>query len=65
MSTRLVKVAMIRRPGYPVGVSAPLYLNCPCGAQPAVPENMEGIVTCACGKRYTPDGFVYYAEVAP
>lgn len=57
-SVRIVKVALIRRPGYSVGRPAPMYLNCPCGANPAAPDDMESEVTCACGKRYTYHGYL-------
>ena len=63
---KLVKVAVIREPGAPMGVSAPLYLNCPCGARPRVPFTVyrNTIVTCGdaaapgCGRRYTLDGWM-------
>ena len=51
------KVAMIRRPGIPANGAAPLYLNCPCGAEPDT--TMNGLdVTCTCGRVYNWNGYV-------
>lgn len=55
--TRRTKVAMIRAPGFPVGVEAPLSLNCPCEAAPRTVLNGPA-VTCACGVRYSANGWV-------
>lgn len=52
----VTKVAMVREPGYPVGVTAPMYLNCPCGAKPATDGSAD--VACACGQRYSGTGWV-------
>jgi hypothetical protein len=55
----LVKVARIRQPGYPVGVPAPMYLNCPCGAKPEAPDL---VVECACGRVYDANGYLQKKE---
>lgn len=55
MATMRTKVAIIRRPGYPVGRPAPCYLNCPCGAEPPVPSDWIG---CSCGRRYDALGWL-------
>ena len=56
-SVRLVKVALIRETGVPVGQPARMFLNCPCGARPeqrtdcahpVLQVNDEG-VCCDCG----------------
>lgn len=58
-SARLVKVAAIREPGWPVGSPAPCYLNCPCGARPRA---YQGEVRCACGQLYTDDGYLITSD---
>lgn len=55
----LTKVAVIREPGHPVGQPAPCYLNCPCGAKPALTG--RGSVVCACGTIYDERGWIIYA----
>lgn len=54
----LMKVAMIRKEGYPVGVSAPVYLKCPCGAKPDTNLDTEADVTCVCGRLFTYNGYI-------
>ena len=51
------KVARLRAPGYPLGVPAPLLLNCPCGARPSAPEG-EDLTLCSCGKTYNALGYL-------
>jgi hypothetical protein len=58
MKMQLVKVAMIRMPGYEVGKPAPMYLNCPCGAKPSINMATKENVKCICGKSYTYNGNV-------
>jgi hypothetical protein len=52
---RLLKLARIRADGYPVGVSAPMHLNCPCGAKPAVSNDGAA---CSCGRQYDGAGWL-------
>jgi hypothetical protein len=54
--SELTKVAMIRAAGYPVGIGAPVYLNCPCGARPATTGTGPDVV-CSCGAVYTANGW--------
>ena len=54
----LMKVAIIRQPGYEVGQRAPLYLNCPCGAKPETSIDTKADVKCKCGTHYTYDGWI-------
>ena len=53
-----IKVAMIRDDSYPMGVSAPVYLHCPCGANPATDLETKKNVHCQCGKTYNYNGWV-------
>jgi hypothetical protein len=39
VETKLMKVAIRREDGYPMGVTAPCYLQCPCGEK--LPINFE------------------------
>jgi hypothetical protein len=57
LDPRYTKVAMVRRKDdAPLGMAAPLYLNCQCGAMP--PTALDGPdVTCACGAVYTYNGW--------
>lgn len=57
VTSALVKVAVMRCPGFPVGQPAPCVLNCRCGAFPVAPEG-EGFVTCRCGKTYNALGYL-------
>ena len=52
------KVAMIREPGYPVGVPAPCYLRCPCGAKPSTVPGGATVTCHQCGTTYTSTGWV-------
>jgi hypothetical protein len=56
ITPKITKVAVIRAEGYPIGVTAPVYLNCPCGARPQPSEYAE--VVCKCGRRYTASGWL-------
>ena len=48
------KLAAVREPGYPVGMTAPCWFTCPCGAtHRAFAENID----CPCGQRWTADGY--------
>jgi hypothetical protein len=55
-----VKRALKREPGYPVGVPAPLYLDCTCGHKLSIPQVRGLPVTfiCACGIEYDAAGWV-------
>lgn len=59
----LLKVAMIRYPGYPVGFPAPCYFNCPCGAAPKV-RGIGEVVPCVCGAVYSPVGYLVNSSPA-
>ena len=52
------KVAMIHEQGYPMGVKAPVYLNCKCGAKPSTDINTQADVNCSCGKVYQYNGWI-------
>lgn len=58
----LIKVAMIRQPGYPSGQPAPLFLKCPCGAKPATDVDKHEDVVCSCGQHYTYNGWLIDTE---
>lgn len=53
----LVKVAVIREAGYPVGQPASCYLNCPCGAAPKR-GTPSGYIPCVCGAVYSFNGYL-------
>lgn len=60
-----LKTALIRRPGYPIGQPAPLYLNC-CGREIDVekPFDKSHSVTCqTCGTIYDGGGWVIGATL--
>lgn len=51
------KCALLRRPGYPIGTPAPLYIECICGRDLDAPGH--GDIRCeVCGREYNPDGWV-------
>lgn len=35
-----------------------MWLNCPCGAKPARPDDPKGRVICACGNEYDAQGYI-------
>jgi hypothetical protein len=54
---RKSKCALLRRPGYPIGTPAPLYLECPCGKEVDVPE--DGEIRCStCSRRFDRAGWI-------
>ena len=57
----IVKRALKREPGYPVGVPAPLYLDCECGHHLSMPH-VNGLpiqaYVCLCGREYDPRGWL-------
>jgi hypothetical protein len=55
METGFTKKALIREAGHPVGVPAPMYLNCVCGNKLAMPG---GPAKCACGFEYDEQGWI-------
>jgi hypothetical protein len=55
---KLIKLALRREEGYPVGQPAPCYLLCPCGRKVPVPPDAIAPLTCDCGAAYTPDGWI-------
>ncbi len=59
---KLVKVARIRNEGVPIGVAAPLYYGCPCGARAEVPETFtigtEPETVCECGRVFDIEGYI-------
>jgi hypothetical protein len=58
VETYRTKVAVIRDPLVPPGGPAPMWLNCPCGANPETRYQGGPDVTCACGTVYTSGGYV-------
>lgn len=63
------KRALIRDDSYPVGVPAPLHLNCECGARVEMTETIvndegwkPGLIlnpaTCVCGIKYNGAGYI-------
>jgi hypothetical protein len=55
-----VKRALKREAGYPVGVSAPLYLDCTCGHHLSILQ-VKGLpmtYQCACGIEYDAQGWI-------
>lgn len=74
MSMHIVKKALIRAEGYPLGQPAPLYLNCDCGREVAIdkPEWQHTLkeiatrklsrYTCLCGNTYDCRGWLVTAR---
>jgi len=63
----LIKLARKRDPSIPIGVAAPLYLDCPCGSKVWIPLIFSGhktaTVTCyRCKAEYTHDGWIVGAS---
>jgi hypothetical protein len=57
VTVRRTKAALIREPGYPVGVPAPMYLNCSCGHKVNVFQTSN--TTCPkCGTTYDSRGWI-------
>lgn len=52
------KIAMVRSPGFPIGMPAPLCLNCECGSNPLTDVETKSNVKCSCGKFYTYNGWI-------
>jgi len=59
----LVKLALRRDPSYPVGIRAPLHVECPCGR--TVRESKAGFLCPNCGAVYDHGGWVVSAGKAP
>ena len=57
-TAELVKVAVIREPGHPVGQPAPLYLNCRCGGKPRTVPNGPNVKCWRCKVLYSSDGYI-------
>jgi hypothetical protein len=56
-----LKKALIREPGYPVGVAAPMYLVCSCGEHISLPvvKGLPMTYVCGkCGNEYDSQGWV-------
>jgi len=58
MKSKLLKVAWIRDPKVPAGISAKGQLNCPCGNGPWINYESGPDVWCSCGRRYSWDGCI-------
>jgi len=59
MKSILMKLAMIRDEGYPLGVTAPCHLNCPCGERLPVNFDTKADIECpSCDKRYSYNGWI-------
>lgn len=55
----ITKIAVKRDDGYPVGVSAPCHLDCPCGNRLPLEEPFSGrAVPCVCGAVYDSSGWI-------
>lgn len=54
------KRAVKREAGHPIGVSAPMYLDCECGERVSLPviAHMPMTYQCACGIVYDAQGYV-------
>jgi hypothetical protein len=52
---KCVKKALKREPGYPVGVPAPLYVDCLCGSHVPITGNAN---SCACGTVFDEAGWI-------
>ena len=57
-NSQLLKVALIRDPGHPVGVPAPVRLGCPRGARPLTDLDTRADVRCRCDRLYAYNGWV-------
>lgn len=55
---RCVKVALRRRPGYPIGTPAPIYLLCPCGNELDIPAEGDPEPCAKCGQRFDRGGWI-------
>ncbi len=56
---QLLKRAVCRRDGYPIGVPAPCYLTCQCGKTLDVPRPFtDERVQCPCGQAYDSFGWL-------
>lgn len=55
-----MKRALKREPGYPVGIPAPMYLDCECGHHLPIPEikGMPMTYQCLCGRVYDARGWI-------
>lgn len=58
-----VKLAVKRRPGYPVGIPAPCYVECECGTKVDVPDhvftNPDTLYYCpTCATEYQGMGWI-------
>ena len=59
MECRRTKAALKRRPGYPIGTPAPMYLSCLCREEVDVPEHHTQVAQCRkCGTVYDHEGWI-------
>lgn len=63
MTCVCVKRSLKRDPSVPVGVSAPLYLDCECGYRLSIPNIAESptsrlVKACVCGIWYDHSGWI-------
>lgn len=58
MTTGLIKIALKREAGYPIGQPAPLYANCPCGTTISHLDYKTGFTCPNCRNQYSADGWI-------
>ncbi len=60
VETGIVKRALRRDEGYPIGQPAPLYILCECGGKVPVPvvRGLPMTYQCACGVVYDAQGWI-------
>jgi hypothetical protein len=54
-----LKLSLKRDPGIPAGQTSPMHLDCPCGQQVPINDNVN---PCACGAEYNARGYVITAR---
>ena len=59
VTSGFVKRALIREEGYSVGVTAPVFIRCGCGAKLTV---KDGEIPCTCGLVYDSRGWIIKAD---
>jgi hypothetical protein len=68
MTSKVLKVALRRRDGWPVGRPAPCYFVCVCGKEIYLPEGPDGYpakfgtIKCECGVGYDERGWIVEVE---
>ena len=64
VTARTTKQALIREPGYPIGVPAPLYIACECGEKVSDAGTARRTV-CKCGIGYDRQGWIVMRPAMP